>query len=147
MLFSEKNVSVVQNHRLGIHSDKIWADSTTQNTSQLILPNWSKYLGYWNSSHWVSVVHELQLQICHCQNYFSMSSGNFQCTSATDKLHFLLYKIQLFNMFLLQISRSPLDFFPKIKWPPFPERYGSRSFLLWFSGSCWNQNLHWKLGQ
>jgi hypothetical protein len=44
-----------------------------------------------------------------------MRSSNFQCTSATDKLHFPLYKIQLFNTFLLQILRSPLDFFSKDK--------------------------------
>ena len=44
-----------------------------------------------------------------------MRSSNFQCTSATDKLHFPLYKIQLFNTFLLQISRSPLRLFSKDK--------------------------------
>ena len=42
----------MQNHRLGIHSDKIWADSTTKNTlkyhttASADLPNRLKYLGY-----------------------------------------------------------------------------------------------------
>ena len=42
----------MQNHGLGIHIDKIWADSTTKNTLIYLktysadLPNWPKYLGY-----------------------------------------------------------------------------------------------------
>jgi hypothetical protein len=39
----------MQNNRLGIHSDKIWADSTTQNTLKYLttyLANRPKYLGH-----------------------------------------------------------------------------------------------------
>ena len=42
----------MQNHGLGIHSDKIWAASSTKNTLEHLktysadLPNRSKYLGY-----------------------------------------------------------------------------------------------------
>ena len=44
----------MQNHRLGIHSDKIWADSNTKITTKYHktysanLPNQHKYLGYLN---------------------------------------------------------------------------------------------------
>ena len=47
-----KNVWVMQNLRLGIQSDKIWADSTTQSTLKYLaiysadMPNWPRYLGY-----------------------------------------------------------------------------------------------------
>ena len=42
----------MQNHELGIHSDKIWAESTAKNTLKYLttysadLPNLPKYLGY-----------------------------------------------------------------------------------------------------
>ena len=61
--FLNRNGWVLQNHRLGIHSNKIWADSTTQNTLEYLttcladLSNRPKYLGYLKtSSHWVSIV-------------------------------------------------------------------------------------------
>ena len=38
LAFCKKSGRVIQNHSLGIHSDKIVADSTTQNTLQLIRP-------------------------------------------------------------------------------------------------------------
>ena len=34
--FLQKNGLLIQNLRLGIHSDKIWADSTTKNTLEYL---------------------------------------------------------------------------------------------------------------
>ena len=54
LAFRKKNGLVMQNHKLqGIHSDKIWADSTTKNTLKCFktystdLPKSANYLGYY----------------------------------------------------------------------------------------------------
>ena len=63
--FLKKNDLVMQNHGQGIESDKIWADSTTQNILKYLTLGiwpicpigqniWDMYLK--KSSHWVSVV-------------------------------------------------------------------------------------------
>ena len=85
--YCRKNGLVMQNYKLGIHRDKIWADSTTKNTLKYLksysadLPNQPKYIGYFKKcSHWVSVVcesrHAAQNDMMTCESLKNL--GGFQ---------------------------------------------------------------------
>ena len=69
----------MQNHRLGIHGDVIWADSATKNALKYIkkkpflinLPNRPKYLGYFLKEKLSLCVHSSWLHISPqmCNNF------------------------------------------------------------------------------
>ena len=47
-------------HGLGIHSDKVWVESSTKKYPEILIQPIIPYLGHFKkSSHWVSVVHDL----------------------------------------------------------------------------------------
>ena len=149
----------MQNHRLGIQSDKIWADSTTKNTTTYLttystnLPNRRKYLGYLKKGlYWVSVVRNHkevcvksvafifgQIFFCHC----TLLLLSFAFNKLHKHLHNSLVKTFFFSKIKSLKSFWKLHFFwNKLKtWLLLTFSKFTKYFLIFQSSKI--KKLHW----
>ena len=94
LAFCKKNGWVMQNHQLGIQSDKIWENSTTQNTLKYLTtycadpPNWPKYLGHLKKK--TSVVH-----VWGYLNRKNESTSKMDGPLLSFKIHVVALKVHL----------------------------------------------------